>query len=275
MALKVSFQEKVQDDLLRFAVIIAVYNGQFIFCRHRKRNTLEIPGGHREEGETIHETAARELYEETGAVEFWLRPISVYCVTEDADHLFADGSHTDDACVSACGMLYIARVYTLEEELHSEIAEIYLRDQFPEDPDALTYPLIQPLLIEEAEKCGWNLKTVEQEKEPFRYIDAIPSQECVLPGQNLNLLGGLINRTEAPVTAPVHVWGRIGDDWKSLTSLTVTARPGEHRHVYFTIPGDRFTSSFWQGKTPEDVELRISHRMPEADEKGKLIFVEI
>ena len=74
MALKVSFQESVQDELLRFAVIIAVYEGKLIFCRHRDRNTLEIPGGHREEGETIHETAARELSEETGAVEFWLRP---------------------------------------------------------------------------------------------------------------------------------------------------------------------------------------------------------
>ena len=68
MALKVSFQESVQDELLRFAVIIAVYEGKLIFCRHRDRNTLEIPGGHREEGETIHETAARELSEET---ELW------------------------------------------------------------------------------------------------------------------------------------------------------------------------------------------------------------
>ena len=264
MALKVNFQESVQDELLRFAVIIAVYEGKLIFCRHRDRNTLEIPGGHREEGETIHETAARELSEETGAVEFWLRPVCAYCVTEDAEGMLS----------RTYGMLYVARVYAMEEELHSEIAQTCLLSRTPEDPTMLTYPLIQPLLVKEAQRCGWNPKTVE-EKEPFQYIDAIPSRECVRPGQSLNVLGGIVNGAEDPVTAQVHVWGRICDDWESLVSLVITVQPGEHRHVYFTIPGDCFTPSFWKGETPEDMELRISHRMPGADEKGKMVFVEI
>ena len=31
----------------------------------------EFPGGHREKGETIDDTAKRELYEESGAIEFY------------------------------------------------------------------------------------------------------------------------------------------------------------------------------------------------------------
>ena len=60
-------KEKVDDALLKFAVIIARSNGKWVFCKHKDRSTYEIPGGHREPGEAIIETARRELYEETGA----------------------------------------------------------------------------------------------------------------------------------------------------------------------------------------------------------------
>lgn len=52
-----------------------------VLCKHKKRETLEFPGGHRETGEAIAETAKRELMEETGAVKFEIRPICVYSVT--------------------------------------------------------------------------------------------------------------------------------------------------------------------------------------------------
>ena len=41
----VRFYETVSDALLQFAVIIATHKGQFVFCQHRERTTLEIPGG--------------------------------------------------------------------------------------------------------------------------------------------------------------------------------------------------------------------------------------
>lgn len=78
--LEVKFYDKVDDDLLKFAVIISISNGKWVFCKHIERDTYEIPGGHREANETILETAKRELQEETGAVDFKIMPICVYSV---------------------------------------------------------------------------------------------------------------------------------------------------------------------------------------------------
>lgn len=57
----VKFYDQVEDSLLKFAVIIAVSEGKFVFCKHKERDTYEIPGGHREPGEDILATAGREL----------------------------------------------------------------------------------------------------------------------------------------------------------------------------------------------------------------------
>lgn len=79
--MEVKFYDSVDDSLLKFAVIISQSNGKWVFCKHRERDTYEVPGGHREAGEDILETARRELQEETGAVEFEIKPICVYSVT--------------------------------------------------------------------------------------------------------------------------------------------------------------------------------------------------
>ncbi len=54
---EVKFYETIEDELLRFAVIIAKIKGKFIFCKHKSRDTWEISGGHREKGEDIADTA--------------------------------------------------------------------------------------------------------------------------------------------------------------------------------------------------------------------------
>ena len=79
--LQVNFPNSIADELITFAVIIAKTEGKWVFCRHRERDTYEVPGGHREPGETVLEAARRELQEETGAVEFDIKPICVYSVT--------------------------------------------------------------------------------------------------------------------------------------------------------------------------------------------------
>ena len=138
---EVKFYDTADDELLKFAVIIARSNGKWVFCKHKKRNTCEIPGGHRESGEAVIETARRELYEETGALEFTLTPICVYSVTAPDNF---DGQET-------FGMLYYADIRRFEEELHSEIEKIVLTDELI---DSWTYPLIQPKMIEEAKRRG-------------------------------------------------------------------------------------------------------------------------
>lgn len=73
-------QEEIEDSLLAFAVILARTEGKWVFCKHRERDTYEVPGGHREKGEFILETARRELREETGAIDFRLKPVCAYSV---------------------------------------------------------------------------------------------------------------------------------------------------------------------------------------------------
>ena len=79
--LEVKFYDSVADELLKFAVVVSRYDGKWVFCKHKERDTYEAPGGHREADEDILDTAKRELQEETGAVKFSIEPVCVYSVT--------------------------------------------------------------------------------------------------------------------------------------------------------------------------------------------------
>lgn len=132
----VRFYENAQDTLFRYAVILARYRGKWVFCRHKARDTWEVPGGHREKGEAIDFAARRELYEETGAVKYELSPVCAYSVT---------GSINEGE--ERFGMLYFAEIEELGPLPPFEIAEIRLFDRIP---DRLTYPEIQPALFRRA-----------------------------------------------------------------------------------------------------------------------------
>ena len=43
--LEVKFYDTVNDELLKFAVIISQSNGKWVFCKHKERDTYEVPGG--------------------------------------------------------------------------------------------------------------------------------------------------------------------------------------------------------------------------------------
>ena len=117
-------------------------------CRHHPHPILDIlpvyltrgisvPGGHREAGESILETAKRELQEETGAIRFDMKPLCVYSVTGK--------TRVNDTGEESFGLLCYAEITEFATELHSEMEKIVLLDELPEE---WTYPLIQPKLIE-------------------------------------------------------------------------------------------------------------------------------
>ncbi|MDF2587431.1 MAG: hypothetical protein K0S41_1272 [Anaerocolumna sp.] len=134
---KVNFYDKMDDEKLEFAVIVAKYKDRWVYCKHKDRVTYEIPGGHRELGETILETAKRELFEESGAIRYDLKPICIYSVIR--------ADITDKNQNESFGALFYAEIYEFGEIPEFEMEKV----EFFEDlPEKLTYPDIQPKLIE-------------------------------------------------------------------------------------------------------------------------------
>ena len=169
--LEVKFCDTVEDSLLKFAVIISQSNGKWVFCKHKERDTYEVPGGHREPGEDILETAKRELQEETGAIQFDMKPICVYSVTGK--------NRVNDTGEETYGLLCLAEITEFDKELHSEMEKVVLLDELPEN---WTYPLIQPKLIEKylaVERLDY-AKIQSIAKQTIEYI-----KKNIRPNQNL------------------------------------------------------------------------------------------
>ena len=169
--LEVKFYDTVDDSLLKFAVIISLSNGKWVFCKHKERDTYEAPGGHREVGEDILETAKRELQEETGAIRFDIKPICVYSVTGK--------NSVNETGEETFGLLCFAEITEFSGKLESEMEKVELMDELPQN---WTYPLIQPKLIE---------KYLQIEKQSYSRIQLAAKQtieyikKIIKPGMNL------------------------------------------------------------------------------------------
>lgn len=119
----------------KYVVVLSKYNGKILLSRHRKRTTWETQGGHIEEGETPLDAAKRELYEESGALEFEIKPLCDYWAgTEESQ--------------GSGGMVFTAEIRELGPIPESEMAEVKEFDVLPEN---LSYPAITPVLFAKAE----------------------------------------------------------------------------------------------------------------------------
>lgn len=133
--------EDVKEPLI-YVVTAARWQGRYYWVRHRERTTWEIPGGHIEAGESPEAAARRELWEETGALSAQLTQIGVYCVERGEER--------------SCGMLYLAEIAETGPLPPFEIAE---RRLFSEIPRNLTYPEIQPRLMEFVSQAAGSTET--------------------------------------------------------------------------------------------------------------------
>ncbi|HUS86309.1 MAG TPA: NUDIX domain-containing protein [Bacteroidales bacterium] len=131
--LRIHFYEPyhIDNKMFEYVIIAAMYQGKWLFIKHRQRGCYELPAGKVENGESPDKSAARELSEETGAVDFSLIPVAAYCVDRDGN--------------SGYGMLYYACVKKLGKIIdQDEIAEVGMFDEMPSN---LTFREIQTALF--------------------------------------------------------------------------------------------------------------------------------
>jgi len=123
-----------------YADVIAFHDGKWLLSKHKDRTTWETQGGHIEPGETPLDAAKRELYEESGAIEFDIEPLCDYMVKGKFNGVNIDGN----------SQVFFAKVHSLTEiPHHSEMEKICLFDSLPDNLTyAELYDEIFPVILE-------------------------------------------------------------------------------------------------------------------------------
>jgi 8-oxo-dGTP diphosphatase len=132
----------ISDEELEYSVVAARHQEKWVCVRLKGRKVWCFPGGRRESGESMEENARRELYEETGALDFDLYPLGLYGVDHRRQ---VDGKELRER--KSWGGLYGAEIRTfgtIPEEF--EIAERHYFDHFP--LDNARFPDIMPGMME-------------------------------------------------------------------------------------------------------------------------------
>lgn len=130
----------------KYVVILSKYQGRILLSRHKQRDTWETQGGHIEEGETPLEAAKRELYEESGAIQYEIVPFCDY---------WAGNEETNQG---ASGVVFVANISKFAPMPESEMQEAKSFDVLPKH---LTYPDITPVLFERLSQNGFKKENME------------------------------------------------------------------------------------------------------------------
>ncbi len=116
----------------KYTVILSFYQGKIMLSKHKLRDTYETQGGKIEQGETPLEGAKRELFEESGAIDFDIVPV--------CDYWYGN----EDTGIRGNGMVFEANIKKLGALPESEMEKVEFFDELPSN---LTYPLITPVLF--------------------------------------------------------------------------------------------------------------------------------
>ncbi|MEI6858150.1 NUDIX domain-containing protein [Psychrilyobacter sp.] len=124
--MEIKFYNQNALDKKKYSIIIPLYEGKLVLVKHEERDTLELPGGHIEKGETAEMAAKRELYEESGATSFKLTYLCDYSVEKNGDLGY--------------GSVFMATINKFGNLPNFEMEDKFLVGEIPEN---LTYPEIQ------------------------------------------------------------------------------------------------------------------------------------
>lgn len=116
----------------KYVVVLSYEAGKILLSRRCDRATWETQGGHIEPGETPLIAARRELYEESGALDFDIAPLCDYFGYDDAS--------------SSNGMVFVAEIHRRGALPASEMGAVRAFDALPDARD-LTYPNVTPRLF--------------------------------------------------------------------------------------------------------------------------------
>lgn len=238
-------------ETYKYVVVLSKYNGKILLSRHKDRTTWETQGGHIEDGETPLDAAKRELYEESGAIDFDIEPLCDYRAwNEDTGH-------------GANGVVFKAIIRELGNIPESEMAEVQTFDSLPNE---LTYPAITPVLFRYLE-TGQNsvvLHRMKLKAEPFRKIrDGLKMIELRLNDekrQNVQI-GDYIEFT------------LMDDTSQKLTTRVVALHHfSSFKELYASLPKEKLGYSADETSAPDHMDAYYSK---EEQEKYGALGIEI
>ncbi|WP_240420801.1 NUDIX domain-containing protein [Paenibacillus periandrae] len=120
-------------DEANCVLIFAFYKGKLVLVKHHCRG-WELPGGNREEGESVTQTVIREMYEETGGELDSIERIGQYLIFEEARLVFVKN-------------IYISKVSVLRELPSGfETNGVMLLDTIPKQLEFMNDPTFSPLM---------------------------------------------------------------------------------------------------------------------------------